>query len=90
MTSATTRDVYVGETAADAQAVLQQALGRSYRGMAAEALTAGTADEVTEQFRAFGQIGYTDILVRHLTNDQPKVLGSLARLAAVRAAVVHA
>jgi hypothetical protein len=48
---------------------------------------ADCADEVAEQFRAFGEIGYTDILVRHLTNDQPKVLGSLARLAAVRAAV---
>jgi hypothetical protein len=39
-----------------------------------------------EQFRSFGEIDYTDILVRHLTNDQPKVLGSLERLAAVRAA----
>ena len=29
-------------------------------------------------------LGYTDILVRHLTNDQPRVLGSLERLAAVR------
>jgi len=83
------RDVFVGETSSDAQAVLQQALSRSYRGMAAEALTAGSADEVVEQFRTFAQIGYTDILVRHLTNDQPKVLGSLERLAAVRAALAQ-
>jgi alkanesulfonate monooxygenase SsuD/methylene tetrahydromethanopterin reductase-like flavin-dependent oxidoreductase (luciferase family) len=81
------RDIYVGESSADAQAVLQQALGRSYRGMPAEALIAGSADEVGEQFRSFAKIGYTDILVRHLTNDQPKVLGSLERLAAVRAAL---
>jgi hypothetical protein len=44
-------------------------------------------DEVPEQFRTFEELGYTDILVRHLSNDQPKVLGSLDRLAAVRAAV---
>ena len=53
----------------------------------AEALIAGSVDEVAEQFRTFGEIGYTDILVRHLTNDQPKVLGSLERLAAVCAAL---
>jgi len=63
--------------------VLQHALSRSYRGTPAEALIAGSVDEVAEQFRTFGEIGYTDILVRHLTNDQPKVLHSLERLAAV-------
>ncbi|MGC1886211.1 MAG: LLM class flavin-dependent oxidoreductase [Stellaceae bacterium] len=81
------RDIYVGESSSEAQAVLQQALSRSYRGMPAEALIAGSVDEVAEQFRTFGEIGYTDILVRHLTNDQPKVLRSLERLAAVRAAL---
>jgi alkanesulfonate monooxygenase SsuD/methylene tetrahydromethanopterin reductase-like flavin-dependent oxidoreductase (luciferase family) len=66
---------------------LQHALGRSYRGMPAESLIAGSVDEVGEQFRIFADIGYTEILVRHLTHDQPKVLGSLERLAAVRAAL---
>jgi alkanesulfonate monooxygenase SsuD/methylene tetrahydromethanopterin reductase-like flavin-dependent oxidoreductase (luciferase family) len=81
------RDVYVGETATEAQAVLDHALGRGYRGMAPQALVAGSAEAVADQFRAFGDIGYTDILVRHLTNDQPKVLGSIERLARVRAAL---
>src|SRR5438132_10783333 len=81
------RDIYVGESSSEAQAVLQHALSRSYRGMPAEALIAGSVDQVAEQFRTFGEIGYTDILVRHLTNDQAKVLGSLGRLAAVRAAL---
>ena len=66
--------------------MLQDALSRSYRGMTAEALTAGSVDNVAEQFRTFKNIGYTDILVRHLTNDQPNVLRSLERL--VRAALV--
>src|SRR5262249_26336388 len=81
------RDVYVGSSESEAQAVLRQALSQGYRGMPAEALIAGSADQVTEQFRVFEAMGYTDILVRHLTNDQPKVLGSLERLAAVCAAV---
>jgi alkanesulfonate monooxygenase SsuD/methylene tetrahydromethanopterin reductase-like flavin-dependent oxidoreductase (luciferase family) len=45
------RDIYVGESAAEAQAVLQHALGQGYRGIPAEALIAGSVDEVTEQFR---------------------------------------
>lgn len=81
------RDIYVGESSTDVQAVLQQALSRGYRGMPAEALIVGTVDEVAEQFRKFAAIGYGEILVRHLTSDQPKVLGSLERLAAVRRAL---
>lgn len=84
------RDIYVGESSAEAQAVLQQALSRGYRGIPAEALIAGSVDEVAEQFRSFAKIGYTEISVRHLTNDQPKVLRSLERLAAVRTAVAQA
>src|SRR5207237_6259555 len=68
------RDIYVGESSSEAQAVLQHALGQGYRGIPGEALIAGSVDEVTEQFRAFARIGYTEILVRHLTNDHPKVL----------------
>ena len=86
-TVALRRDIYVGQSSSEAQAVLQDALGRGYRGMLAEALIAGSVDEVAEQFRTFEKLGYTDILVRHVCNDQRKVLGSLERLAAVRAAL---
>jgi alkanesulfonate monooxygenase SsuD/methylene tetrahydromethanopterin reductase-like flavin-dependent oxidoreductase (luciferase family) len=84
------RDIYVGESSGEAQAVLRHALSQGYRGIPAEALVVGSVDEVAAQFRSFRQIGYTEILVRHLTNDQPKVLGSLERLAAVRAALAQA
>ena len=81
------RDVYVGESSSEAQAVLQRALSQSYRGMPAEVLIAGSVDQVAARFRTFAEFGYTDILVRHLINEQSKVLGSLERLAAVRAAL---
>lgn len=84
------RDIYVGASSAEAHMVLQDALSRGYRGIAAEALIAGSVDEVVEQFRTFAEIGYTEISVRHLTNDQPKVLGSLERLAAVRGGLSQA
>ena len=79
------RDIYVGESSADARTVLQQALSKGYRGIPAEALIAGSIDEVAEQLHALGELGYTDVIVRHLTNDQPKVLGSVERLKEVRA-----
>jgi alkanesulfonate monooxygenase SsuD/methylene tetrahydromethanopterin reductase-like flavin-dependent oxidoreductase (luciferase family) len=81
------RDIYVGASSSEAQGVLQHSLNQSYRGMTAEALVAGSSGEVAEQLRVFGEMGYTDILVRHLINDQPRVLGSLIRLAAVRSAL---
>jgi hypothetical protein len=69
---------------------LQDALGRGYCGMPAEALTAGSVEEVAERFHTFGKIGYTEVLVRYLTNDRPKVLASLERLAALRAVLARA
>jgi alkanesulfonate monooxygenase SsuD/methylene tetrahydromethanopterin reductase-like flavin-dependent oxidoreductase (luciferase family) len=84
------RDIYVGESPAEAQAVLQQALREGYRGIPAEALIAGSAAEVAEEFRTFEEFGYTEVLVRHLTNDQPRVRGSMARLQEVRAALARA
>src|SRR5881396_1447321 len=55
------RDIYVGESSSDAHSVLQQALSRGYRGMPAEALIAGSVEEVAEEFRSFAKIGYTEI-----------------------------
>jgi alkanesulfonate monooxygenase SsuD/methylene tetrahydromethanopterin reductase-like flavin-dependent oxidoreductase (luciferase family) len=81
------RDIYVGESATDARAVLEHALSQGYRGIPTEALVAGPVEEIVRQFRLYEDMGYTEILVRHLTNDQPKVLGSLERLAAVVAAL---
>src|SRR4051794_12889448 len=40
------RDIYVGESSTEAQSVLQLALSRGYRGMPAEALIAGSVEEV--------------------------------------------
>ena len=43
------RDVYVGASSSEAQTVLQHALSRGYRGMPAEALIAGSVEEVAER-----------------------------------------
>jgi hypothetical protein len=60
---------------------------RGYRGFDPAALVWGSVEQVTEKFRALAAMGYTEIIVRHLTDDQGEVLGSLERLAAVREAL---
>ena len=81
------RDVYVGTSEIEARATLEGALARGYRGFKPEALVAGTVAQVVERFRRYEAMGYTDVIVRHLVNDQSKVLGSYARLADVRRAL---
>jgi alkanesulfonate monooxygenase SsuD/methylene tetrahydromethanopterin reductase-like flavin-dependent oxidoreductase (luciferase family) len=81
------RDVYVGESSAEAKAVLAAEVARGYRGFPPDALVAGSVAEVTDRFAELGQLGYTEVLVRHLTNDQDKVLGSFERLASVKKAL---
>jgi alkanesulfonate monooxygenase SsuD/methylene tetrahydromethanopterin reductase-like flavin-dependent oxidoreductase (luciferase family) len=81
------RDVYVGDSKADAEAVLAGAVARGYRGFDPAALVAGDIEQVIEQFRALGSMGYTDVIVRHFTGDHAKVLGSYARLGEVRRAL---
>ncbi len=81
------RDLYVAESKADAEATARPIIGAGYRGFDPQALVVGTVDEVVDRFRALADMGYTDVIVRHLTDEQPKVLGSLARLAEVRAAL---
>ena len=82
------RDIYVGDSPSDVEATAGPILARGYRGFDPAGLIAGTVDEVAARFRELGAMGYTDVIVRHLTDDQPKVLGSLARLAEVRKAVL--
>jgi alkanesulfonate monooxygenase SsuD/methylene tetrahydromethanopterin reductase-like flavin-dependent oxidoreductase (luciferase family) len=81
------RDVYVGESKADAAATLEQTVARGYRGFDPAALVAGDVEQVVGQFQALAGIGYTDVIVRHFTNDHAKVLASFARLGEVRRAL---
>jgi alkanesulfonate monooxygenase SsuD/methylene tetrahydromethanopterin reductase-like flavin-dependent oxidoreductase (luciferase family) len=82
------RDIYVAASRADAEAATGTIVKAGYRGFDPSALVIGTVDEVVERFRALGALGYTDVIVRHVTDEQPHVLASLARLAEVRRALV--
>jgi len=81
------RDVHVGADAADAERVAGPVVAGGYRGFDPSACTYGSVEQVTERLGPYAQMGYTDVIVRHLAEDQGEVLASYARLAAVRSAL---
>jgi alkanesulfonate monooxygenase SsuD/methylene tetrahydromethanopterin reductase-like flavin-dependent oxidoreductase (luciferase family) len=81
------RDVHVGASREDAARVAAPIVDAGYRGFRPAAITYGSPDEVTEAFGGYADMGYTDVIVRHLAEDQAEVLASLERLASVRSAV---
>lgn len=78
------RDVHVGADADDAARVAEPVVAGGYRGFRPEACTYGSAEQVAERFATYAEMGYTDVIVRHLADDQPEVLRSVDRLAKVR------
>jgi alkanesulfonate monooxygenase SsuD/methylene tetrahydromethanopterin reductase-like flavin-dependent oxidoreductase (luciferase family) len=81
------RDIYVGESDDEAEAEAVDVFRRGYRGFSRKMIVAGSASKVIEDFRTYKEAGYTDIIVRHITVEQSKVLASFARLAAVQEAL---
>jgi alkanesulfonate monooxygenase SsuD/methylene tetrahydromethanopterin reductase-like flavin-dependent oxidoreductase (luciferase family) len=78
------RDVHVGADDADAERVAGPILARGYRGFDPSAPVTGGPDRVASAFRALGAAGATDVIVRHLADEQDEVLASFARLGSVR------
>jgi alkanesulfonate monooxygenase SsuD/methylene tetrahydromethanopterin reductase-like flavin-dependent oxidoreductase (luciferase family) len=84
------RDIHVGADAADAERVGGPVVAAGYRGFDPSACTYGSAEQVTEKLGAYAAMGYTDVIVRHLAEDQNEVLESFVRLAGVREALFAA
>jgi len=84
------RDIYVGESDQEADETAREVIAKGYRGFAPQALTIGGVGTVIGSFRAYAEAGYTDVIVRHITLDQSKALGSMGRLADVRRALESA
>ncbi len=78
------RDIYVGETAAEAEALAGKMIDRGYRGFPPEALIVGDVERVAAAFAELGAMGYDEVVVRHLVQDPARALDSIGRLAGVR------
>jgi hypothetical protein len=81
------RDVYVGESSAEARRTMAPYLARGHRGFPEEALLIGDVAEVTDRVRALGALGYTDVIVRNITADQAQALATIERLGRVQESV---
>lgn len=79
------KDVYVGETQDEVEAVAGPVIASGYRGFDPAALIVGTVERVAEDFERYGALGFTEISVRQLADDQGAALASIARLAEVKA-----
>ncbi|MGH8992274.1 MAG: LLM class flavin-dependent oxidoreductase [Acidimicrobiia bacterium] len=84
------RDVHVGADDKDAAAVAGPVLERGYRGFDPAACVVGGPAAVAERFAGYAAMGFTEVVVRHLADDQDQVLGSFARLGEVRPSVAGA
>jgi len=78
------RDIFVGESDAHAESVAGPIVKAGYRGFDPTACTYGGPETVAATFRKYAAMGYTDIIVRHLTDEPDQVLGSIRRLKDVR------
>jgi alkanesulfonate monooxygenase SsuD/methylene tetrahydromethanopterin reductase-like flavin-dependent oxidoreductase (luciferase family) len=78
------RDIHVGADDADAERVAGPVVAAGYRGFDPSACVYGGVETVAERFREYAAMGYTDVIVRHLAEDQGEVLKSYERLAEVR------
>lgn len=78
------RDVYVGQDDADVRATVDPVVTRGYRGFDPHALVTGTAPQVAEHFAHLAELGYTDVIVRNLADDQRRAVACLERMVEVR------
>ncbi|HXQ19665.1 MAG TPA: LLM class flavin-dependent oxidoreductase [Acidimicrobiales bacterium] len=78
------RDVHVGADDGDAQRVAGPILAAGYRGMAADIAIVGGPETTAARIAELAEAGFTDVIVRHLADDQGEVLASYERLAAVQ------
>ena len=73
------RDVYIADSAADAERVRRTTEG--HRGFDPDALVIGTPDDAAEAFAELATLGFSDVIVRQLADEQSDVLASYRRLA---------
>ena len=83
-TAAIRRDIYVGESAVEADSTGGAVVRAGHRGFPAEACVVGDPQAVAASFLELEEIGYTDVIVRNLVADQPKAVACIERLADVK------
>lgn len=78
------RDIYVGESDAEAARTAGAVLAQGYRGFPEDALVVGGPEHVAEQFAALRDLGYDEVVVRNVVSDPEPAVSSIRRLHRVR------
>jgi alkanesulfonate monooxygenase SsuD/methylene tetrahydromethanopterin reductase-like flavin-dependent oxidoreductase (luciferase family) len=74
------RDIFVGESDADAEAVVGPILAEGYRGTGRETLLVGEPGTVVQQLREYRALGFEEVMVRHIVGDHQQMLASFERI----------
>jgi alkanesulfonate monooxygenase SsuD/methylene tetrahydromethanopterin reductase-like flavin-dependent oxidoreductase (luciferase family) len=74
------RDIYVGESDAEAEAVVGRILAEGYRGTGMDQLLVGSAATVVEKLRDYRKLGFDYAMVRHIVGDHDLMLRSFERI----------
>ena len=74
------RDLFITADSQETQKVKDKILSSGYRGIDPNALVIGTVEEAAATFKKIEEIGFTDILARHINAPQADILSSFERL----------
>ena len=74
------RDIFVGDSDADAAAVVDPILAEGYRGTGRDTLLIGGPSTVVQQLSEYAAMGFRHVMVRHITGDHARMLASFDRI----------
>ena len=66
------RDIYVGESDAEAETTVGRVLAEGYRGTGLEQLLVGGPKSVAEQLRSYRTLGFEYVMVRHIVGEHER------------------
>jgi alkanesulfonate monooxygenase SsuD/methylene tetrahydromethanopterin reductase-like flavin-dependent oxidoreductase (luciferase family) len=70
------RDIFVAESDAAAHAEVERVLAEGYRGTGKDELLVGSPKSVAERLRYYRGLGFSEVMVRHITGDHGLMLRS--------------
>lgn len=70
------RDIFVAETDDAAHAEVDRVLAEGYRGTGKDELLVGSPASVVERLRSYRGLGFSEVMVRHITGDHRLMLRS--------------
>jgi alkanesulfonate monooxygenase SsuD/methylene tetrahydromethanopterin reductase-like flavin-dependent oxidoreductase (luciferase family) len=79
------KDVFIAETAAEGERVGDELMAAGYRGFERSAVAYGDPPAVAEQLAVFGDLGFTDVIIRTMTAPAEAAARSVELAGEVRA-----